>query len=303
MKKSFTRALYKIIQMEFIYRILFYLFLLKRKNITQNIKFTNNLKNQINEQINDLDSNGITKLKKIFNKDLLENINVKFTNLANNNIGNFQFNLHPDFKNTTDINSIKSYSEIKKFTNYISLKNPLMQLDELFILLNNEQLLSILECYFGCIPKLTYVNVRRSFVNTLTDMETNFYHCDENSYKFLKVFIYLNDVNLEGGPFTYALGSHKNKTLLYQSKYHYTDAEINNVYSKDKIFYATAELGDIILGNTRGFHKGTKVKNKERTMITLNFGVHADDFNFNNKLNYKNHHVEKLNSSSKLLFI
>ena len=302
MKKSFTRALYKIIQIEFIYRILFYLFLLKRKNITQNIKFTNNLKNQINEQINDLESKGITKLKKIFNKDLLENINVKFTNLANNNIGNFQFILHPDFKNTTDINSIKNYSEIKKFTNYISLKNPLMQLDEVFILLNNEQLLSILECYFGCIPKLTYVNVRRSFVNTLTDMETNFYHCDENSYKFLKVFIYLNDVNFEGGPFTYALGSHKNKTLLYQSKYHYTDSEINNIYTKDKIFYATANLGDVILGNTRGFHKGTKVKNTERTMITLNFGMHPDDFNFNNKLNYNNHSIEKLNSRSKIFF-
>jgi hypothetical protein len=133
-------------------------------------------------------------------------------------------------------------------------------------------------------------------------METNFYHCDENSYKFLKVFIYLNDVNLEGGPFTYALGSHKNKTLLYQSKYHYTDTEINNAYSKDKIFYATANLGDVIIGNTRGFHKGTKVKNTERTMITLNFGMHPDDFNFNNKLNYSNLNTEKLNPFCKLYF-
>ena len=177
-----------------------------------------------------------------------------------------------------------------------------MQLEEIFILLNNEHLISLLECYFGCIPKLTYVNVRRSFVNTLTDMETNFYHCDENSYKFLKVFIYLNDVNLEGGPFTYALGSYKNKPLLYQSKYHYTDTEINDIYTKDKIFYATADRGDVILGNTRGFHKGTKVKNTERTMITLNFGVHPDDFNFNNKLNYNKHNTEKLNEKSRSLF-
>jgi len=302
MKKNFFRALYKIIQIEFIYKILFYLFLFKRKTITQNIKFINNLKSQINEQINELECNGITKLKKNFNKELLENINVKFTNLANKNINNFHFILHPDFKNTIDIKSIKNYSEIKKYTNYISLKNPLMQLDEVFILLNNEKLLSILDCYFGCIPKLTNVNVRRSFVNTLTDMETNFYHCDENSYKFLKVFIYLNDVNLDGGPFTYALGSHKNKTLLYQSKYHYTDTEINNAYSKDKIFYATANLGDVIIGNTRGFHKGTKVKNTERTMITLNFGMHPDDFNFNNKLNYSNLNTEKLNPFCKLYF-
>jgi hypothetical protein len=302
MNKNFIRALYKIIQIELIYRILFYLFLLKRKINTQKILFANNVKNKINEQINELESNGITKFSKYFNKELLENINIKFTNLANNNINDFQFIIHPEFRNTININSIKNYSEIKKYTNYISLKNPLMQLDEIFILLNNEHLISSLECYFDCIPKLTYVNVRRSFVNNLTDMETNFYHCDENSYKFLKVFIYLNDVNLEGGPFTYALGSHKNKTLLYQSKYHYTDTEINNAYSKDKIFYATGELGDIILGNTRGFHKGTKVKNNERTMITLNFGIHPDDFNFNNKLNYNNYNVEKLNNSSKLFF-
>jgi hypothetical protein len=133
-------------------------------------------------------------------------------------------------------------------------------------------------------------------------METNFYHCDENSFKFLKVFIYLNDVNLEGGPFTYALGSHKYKRLLYQSKYHYTDTEINSIYTKDKIFYATANVGDIIFCNTRGFHKGTKVKKIERTMITLNFGIHPDDFNLNNKLNYNNLSVEKLNSSCKLFF-
>ena len=303
MNKNFIRALYKIIQIELIYRILFYLFLLKRKINTQKIPFANNVKNQINEQINELECNGITKLKKNLDTDLLENINIKFTNLANKDINNFQFILHPYFKNTIDIKNIKSYSEIKKYTNYISLKNPLMQLDEVFILLNNEKLLSILDCYFGCIPKLTNVNVRRSFVNTLTDMETNFYHCDENSYKFLKVFIYLNDVNLDGGPFTYALGSHKNKTLLYQSKYHYTDTEISNIYAKEKIFYATANLGDIILGNTRGFHKGTKVKNTERTMITLNFGIHPDDFNFNNKLNYNNHSISKLSNSSKFFFI
>ena len=233
---------------------------------------------------------------------LLEDINVKFTTLANNNINNFSFTLHPDFLNTININDIKSYSEIKNYTNYISLKNPLVQLDEIFMLLDNEQLLSALECYFGCIPKLTNVNVRRSFVNTLTDMETNFYHCDENSYKFLKVFIYLNDVNLEGGPFTFAIGSHKNKIFLYQSKYHYTDSEINNVYTKNKIFHATADLGDIILGNTRGFHKGTKVKNKERTMITLNFGIHPDYFHFKNKLCYNKHNTEKLNGNSRLLF-
>jgi len=303
MKKNFIRALYKIIQIELIYRILFYLFLVKRKINTKEIPFVNNLKNQINKQINELECNGITKFKDNFNKELLKNINVKFTNLANNNINDFQFILHPEFKNTININNIKSYSGITNYTNYISLKNPLIKLDEIFMLLDNEQLLSALECYFGCIPKLTYVNVRRSFVNTLTDMETNFYHCDENSFKFLKVFIYLNDVSLEGGPFTYALGSHKNKTLLYQSKYHYTDTEINNIYTKDKIFYATANLGDVILGNTRGFHKGTKVKNNERTMITFNFGVHPDDFNFKNDLIYKNENIQKLNTQSKLFFI
>ena len=99
MKKNFIRALYKIIQIELIYRILFYLFLLKRKINTQKIPFANNVKNQINEQINELERNGIIKFSKYFNKELLENINIKFTNLANNNIKDFQFIIH-------DINTI-----------------------------------------------------------------------------------------------------------------------------------------------------------------------------------------------------
>ena len=59
---------------------------------------------------------------------------------------------------------------------------------------------------------LTSINLRKSFINNLQDAETNIYHKDENSFNLLKVFIYLNDVDENAGPFMFVKKHIKKQT-------------------------------------------------------------------------------------------
>jgi len=297
MLKNYIKIIYKAIKIELIFKTLFYFFLFIQKKKNPKIVSSYNLINELNN----LKKDGIVKLNNFYGKQHLKNVNDRFTELATNSFKDFKFTVHPSLKNLKSNEDNINYYEVQSLTNYIYLREPLLFLDDILILLNNPKLLSLLQDYFNCIPKLTGINIRRSFVNNLTDMETNYYHRDENSYNFLKMFIYLNDVDLDSGPFTYVIGSHKDKNKI-KEKYHFNDNEIINKYSKNNIFYSTANLGDVIVANTRAFHKGTKVKTKERTMITLNFGLHPEYFNFKNQIKIGKDKINKLSSINRLFF-
>ena len=92
------------------------------------------------------------------------------------------------------------------------------------------------------------------------------------------MFFYLNDVDDKGGPFCIVEGSHKNKFEGCFDKYRWGTDEINNIYGEDKIKYLTANVGDLIIANTNCFHRGTKPHSADRTMLTLDWVIHPEDF-------------------------
>ena len=138
--------------------------------------------------------------------------------------------------------------------------------------------------YFKCKIGLTSINLRKSFVNNLQDAETNIYHKDENSFNLLKVFIYLNDVDENAGPFMFVKKTHKKTNLESFKNYRINDKVINSKFSSDDIISLTGKIGDVIIANTRGFHKGKKVINKERNMLTFTFGIHDEYFRKSSKI-------------------
>lgn len=140
----------------------------------------------------------------------------------------------------------------------------------------DDLIVDIASSYFQCIPALGTVNLKRSLINELPPTETLLFHCDTNCVKFLKFFIYLNDVDMDGGPFAYVEGSHKKKFEYWESKYRWPDNEIEFFYGADSIKHLTAATGDLVIANTTGFHKGTKVKNSERLMYTINYVIHPE---------------------------
>ncbi len=249
------------------------------KKITEKYNF--NL-NKYKELSSSLKKDGFIKIENFYKKNDIEKIQKKFDHLFKNNFEKFNFEIHPTIKkNNVEINS----KNIQNSTNYTNLKNPLINIPEIFNLINDD-IIEILYSFFGVMPKMTGINLRRSFANNLNESGTTLFHCDENSYKFLKVFIYLKDVDENSGPFTFIETSQTVKFPFYQKKYHYTSDEIFQKYSKRLEKKIIGKVGDIIIANTRGFHKGSKVNKHYRDLLTIHFGIHKEYFKSKNYVHY-----------------
>jgi hypothetical protein len=107
-------------------------------------------------------------------------------------------------------------------------------------------------------------------------METNHFHCDGNSPRFLKFFLYLNDVDEQGGPFCYVAGSHQRKPFDWRGKYHWSPNEIEAYYGSEAVRLLTARVGDLIMADTTGFHRGVKVLSASRYMLTIDYVIHRE---------------------------
>jgi hypothetical protein len=94
----------------------------------------------------------------------------------------------------------------------------------------------------------------------------------------MKFFLYLNDVDEYGGPLCVVKNSFKRKFDGWNSKYRWETEEIENIYGKENITYITANMGDLIIGNTVSFHRGTKPNNRDRLMLTMHVSPHTEFF-------------------------
>jgi hypothetical protein len=107
-------------------------------------------------------------------------------------------------------------------------------------------------------------------------MHSQLWHRDPEEKKMIKVFIYLNDVNENNGPFFYVKGSQpsgKSKISKFAPQYlpkgSYPDeATVKNTILLDQIVCAKGKAGTIIFCDTAGLHKGGFAVEGERKMST-----------------------------------
>jgi len=92
--------------------------------------------------------------------------------------------------------------------------------------------------------------------------------------------MYLNDVvDAEDGPLTIVPESLQKKPINWSSKYRWTEEEMIGIYGSDCLSYLTASAGDLIIARaTTGFHRGTPPIRQDRTMLTLNYVVHPEEW-------------------------
>jgi len=158
--------------------------------------------------------------------------------------------------------------------------HPLVNLPGVYDIVFDDKVIDLASAYFRCLPTLNNVQVRKSKATNLSESQlpgngqTTLFHCDKDSPRFIKFFFYLGDVGMDNGPFTYVEGSHLEKFPNWRSQYRRSELEILSVYGKDRIKTLTGKVGDLILGNTNGFHKGKKVTEGERLLMTAYYSVH-----------------------------
>lgn len=97
------------------------------------------------------------------------------------------------------------------------------------------------------------------------------YHFDMDRFRFVKFFVYLTDVDTNNGPHCYVRGSHirKPKSLLRDERI--LDDEIASHYKPEDLVELTGPTGTILAVDTRGFHKGKPLVERDRLILQIQF--------------------------------
>jgi hypothetical protein len=135
---------------------------------------------------------------------------------------------------------------------------------------NDETILSEVRQYFGINPVIKYISVWADQPNNQVkdNIFTQKFHRDPDDNKLIKIFMYLNKVDMNNGPFTYIKSSHKNPWRNFSGKEYNID-KIYNFYGKNSLCHLIGDPGTIILADTNGLHCGKKLKNGRRYLITV----------------------------------
>jgi hypothetical protein len=238
------------------------------------------------EETTTLKHNGLLKITEFFPREKILSIGRKVDDLVKkrqglNKIRNHAAESTEDIQNGRfayyNLDEMREPSfSLRDKVSSVGIAEPLMQLPELAEVVFYERLLSIVTAYFQVIPVISFLKLRSTFMNNLPVVDTQFLHFDFGSYKILKAIIYLNDVELEGGPFCYIKGSHINKFDGWNKKSRFSDEEMHKVYGKDCITYCTAKAGDVFLAETTGLHRGFKPISADRNTLIVTFCVHPE---------------------------
>lgn len=136
-----------------------------------------------------------------------------------------------------------------------------------------ERLLDLIENYIGMPVRYYGPGVRREIANgKLTDVRQ--WHIDTEDRRMVKIIIYLNDVDIDGGPFEYItkpLTSTSSQTLKYNSGF-ISDQKMQSVVSLSDWNPCTGTEGTVIfVGTSNVFHRAKAPVNTDRYSITYSY--------------------------------
>lgn len=146
-------------------------------------------------------------------------------------------------------------------------------------------ILNIANAYMRMYALLRYYNVWYTFATATAPRESQLWHFDREDNYILKVFVYLKDVGIGTGPFTYAPGTHrkgphwnrKPESFSECNVQRTSDEQMNAVIPQEDWITATGKRGTIVFADTRGYHKGGAARDDHRLMYTCMFTSPASD--------------------------
>ena len=160
-------------------------------------------------------------------------------------------------------NENQNKKSVKSFKSYLTR---FFNKQDLIDFANQDLILREVRQYFGFEPYIRYISVWLDYsTNDNQPKDTQIFHRDSDDVHLIKVFFYLNDVNINNGPFQYIKYSHKKSWIDYKNDF------LLNKFAGN-IFSCEAKKGTLILCDTNGYHKGLTLKEKNyRVMLTVNY--------------------------------
>jgi hypothetical protein len=225
--------------------------------------------------INNLQEKGyyVSELK----DSILENINNSFSN------NNFSYKMKdPKKKKEIQIPKNLNLDEIISFSIKNNIPHLMLSIDQSFSspilnLAKSELLLSLAKSYLSSdkviLRSHCYISNPISVDESTQKNNAQFYHYDCDYKKFLKVFIYLTDVNENSGPHLFIPYTHKKKKMIHIPAERLSDEIIKKHYPGLNACKFLGKKGKIIFEDTFGFHKGELPKKLSRAVLILEYGI------------------------------
>jgi hypothetical protein len=132
-------------------------------------------------------------------------------------------------------------------------------------LANRRDVIEIVESYLGCRPTISYLAAWWSYPTELAAQQAENFHRDVDDWRFLKLFVYLTDVDDDSGPHVYVPGSSHDHRLRVIRRYENT--EVERVFGRENIRQLTGEAGSAFIEDTFGLHKGQPLRKGHRLMF------------------------------------
>lgn len=235
---------------------------------------------KIEHIVKEIESNGYYIFEEKIEKEVIESIN--------NKLGNVQFNHFGNKINFDETDSI-DYPRFDYDNQQLIDNSP-----ELVDLIFDKSLYTIAANYLQTKPYMDLIACWYSKPSENGKSEAaQEYHYDLDRFKFIKFFVYLNDVHSSNGPHCYIQTSNKLKPNNIQDR-RYSDTELLQKYSKDQFKEIIGSAGTIIAVDTIGYHKGKELTKGDRTIFQIEYANSMFGQNYPKvKLTSKNHLITK----------
>lgn len=146
-----------------------------------------------------------------------------------------------------------------------------LECPELLALVNSPPVLRLAEAYLGCKPTLSSLGVRWSFPARGEAARYQAFHRDVDDWRFLKLFIYLSDVDEDCGPHVYVRGSHRRRFGF--SARSYGLEEIAARFGAESLTTVTGPAGSVFIADTVGVHCGSPPTGRPRLMLQAQYSI------------------------------
>lgn len=160
---------------------------------------------------------------------------------------------------------------------YLMLEEELLPDPAVQGLIADPSLLAVSSAYLGAAPILDMITMwwSTSISREASTEVAQLYHFDMDRPKWLKWFVYLTDVDADGGPHCFVAGTHrrnsKPEALLRHGYARIADSEVASRFPAEDMREIHGRRGTILAVDTRGFHKGKVPVGRTRLIFELEF--------------------------------
>jgi hypothetical protein len=226
---------------------------------------------KLNKIVNEIKENGYVVFPGILSEEILNKL-VNFT-LKNEAKIRRSDNQDGDFYLSNSIYSGGKPNAVR----YDYSADDLLRQKEVQDLISDASLLAVAQNYLGATPIVDILSMwwHTNFSDKPDSTAAQYFHFDLDRIKWLKIFIYITDVESGNGPHYFIEGTHKTNAipskLLNKGYVRLLDTEVIEIYDGKKIIEFTGKKGTVIIEDTRGLHKGSHVINESRLILQLQF--------------------------------